>query len=298
MARALWKGAISFSLIHIPVSLHPATRSRALDLDMLDKRDFAPIGFQRINKATGKPVEWKHIVKAYQYKAGEYVVLTDEDFRRANVEATRSIDIQSFVAADVIPPWYFDTPYDVVPEARSAKVFQLLVDALVRSHTYGIALCVIRTRQYVCALVPRGRGLILNTLRFADEILDPGAAGAKAAPARPAPARQPAVTRREHDLALRLIEEMSEPWRPDRFEDTYRNDLLKRIREKARKGQARELTPAAAPEADATAEATGLEDLSALLTRSLAGVGPKRTQARPRRRTRERRPSGASKRRA
>ena len=125
-ARGLWNGAISFSLIHIPVSLHTAARAHELDLNLLDKRDFAPVGYQRYNKATGKVVEWNDVVKGYEYEKGEYVVLTDEDFRRANVEASRTIDIQTFVDRDAISPYYFDTPYFLVPDKNGERVYALL----------------------------------------------------------------------------------------------------------------------------------------------------------------------------
>src|SRR5687768_17279560 len=127
-ARGLWNGAISFSLIHIPVSLHTAARAHEIDLDLLDKRDFAPVGYQRYNKSTGKVVDWNDVVKGYEYEKGEYVVLTDEDFRRANVEASRTIDIQTFVDRDAIAPYYFDTPYFLVPDKNGERVYALLRD--------------------------------------------------------------------------------------------------------------------------------------------------------------------------
>ena len=122
MARVVWKGAVSFSLIHIPVGLYPASRSASLDFDMLDRRDFAPIGYKRINKGTGETVEWGDIVKGYQYEKGEYVVMSDEDFRQANVEATQTIDIQGFVDPARIPPMYYDTPYYLAAEKPEKEV--------------------------------------------------------------------------------------------------------------------------------------------------------------------------------
>ena len=130
MARIIWKGAISFSLVHIPVSLQTATRANGLDLDLLDRRDFSPVGYQRINKSTGKAVDWDDIVKGYEYKKGEYVALTDEDFRRANVKATQTIAIRSFVRPREIPPQYFETPYYIAPDKRGQKVYALLREAL------------------------------------------------------------------------------------------------------------------------------------------------------------------------
>jgi DNA end-binding protein Ku len=155
MARIIWKGAISFSLIHIPVSLHPASRANELDLDLLDRRDFSPVGYQRINKSTGKVVEWDDIVKGYQYKKGEYVALTEEDFRRANVAATQTIAIQAFVKQHEIPPQYFETPYYLAPDKRGQKVYALLREAMRESGRWAIGSVVVRTRAYACALIPQ-----------------------------------------------------------------------------------------------------------------------------------------------
>lgn len=273
MARALWKGAISFSLVHIPVQLFPAVRSSTLDLDMLDKRDFSPIGYSRINKTTGKPVDWDDIVKGYQYQKGEYVVLTPEDFRRANVEATQTIDIHAFTERDAVAPYFFDTPYYLAPEKHGAKVYALLRDALVKSEKLAIATVVIRVRQHLAALMPVDDRILLNTLRFADEILSP--AEATAAPRAKgtkrgngkAP-RNISANPRELEMAMKLIEEMSEPWRPERYHDTYRDDLMKRIEEKIESGKTHALTRATAA---SRREARGgkVVDLMALLKGSL-----------------------------
>ena len=171
MPRIIWKGAISFSLIHIPVSLHSATKSNVLDLDLLDRRDFAPVGYQRINKTTGKPVEWEEIVKGFEYEKEKYVALSDEDFRLANAEATRTIEITGFVDPHEVSPPYFDTPYYLAAEKRGEKVYALFREVLTLSSLMAIGLVVIRTRQYVCALFPMGSTLVLNTLRYADEML-------------------------------------------------------------------------------------------------------------------------------
>src|SRR4030095_10355238 len=138
MARSIWKGAISFSLVHIPVSLHTASRADGLDLDLLDRRDFSPVGYQRVNKTTGKVVEWNDIVKGYEYRKGEHVVLTDEDFRRANVAATQTITIRAFVRQHEIPPQYFETPYYLAPEKRGQKVYALLREALRKTGRWAV----------------------------------------------------------------------------------------------------------------------------------------------------------------
>jgi DNA end-binding protein Ku len=263
MARSIWKGAISFSLVHIPVSLHTASRTDALDLDLLDRRDFSPVGYQRINKKTGKVVAWDDIVKGYEYRKGEHVVLSDEDFRRANVTATQTIAIQAFVRQHEIPPRYFETPYYLAPEKRGQKVYALLRDALLKAERWAIASVVVRTRAYVCALVPHDRILVLNTLRYADELLP-----VESIETPPASNRGTGVTAKEFDLALKLVEDMTDSWNPDQYKDTYREDLMRRIREKVRKGQTHTLTePAEEKPARRSAE---IIDLTTLLKRSLA----------------------------
>ena len=274
MARVIWKGAISFSLIHIPVSLYPASRSASLDFTMLDKRDFSPIGYQRINKSTGKTVEWGDIVKGYEYAKGEYAVLSDEDFRQANVEATQTIDIQGFVELSEIPPMYYDTPYYLAADKRGEKVYTLLREALVKSNTVAIGLVVIRTKQHVCALMPVGDTLLLNTLRYADEVLDP----AEHAPATKT-LEAARVSQREFGMATKLVEDMRLKWDPAAFHDTYREDLLRRIDEKVEAGQTKTLTPAAKVSTRRTAEVV---DLTELLKRSLeqrGGRGGRRNEA-------------------
>jgi len=264
MARIIWKGAISFSLIHIPVSLHTASRASELDLDLLDRRDFSPVGYQRVNKSTGKVVEWDDIVKGYEHKKGEYVVLTDEDFRRANVEATQTIAIQAFVRPHEISPQYFETPYYLAPDKRGQKVYALLREAMRKSERWAVGSVVVRTRAYACVLIPQGEILVLNTLRYADEILPADAIDAPASSARKA-----GVSAKEFDLALKLVADMSEPWDAAQYKDTYRDDLLRRVEEKIEKGQTRTLTEAT-PEKPARRSAE-IIDLTTLLKRSLAG---------------------------
>jgi DNA end-binding protein Ku len=266
-ARGLWNGAISFSLIHIPVSLHTAARAHELDLNLLDKRDFAPVGYQRYNKATGKVVEWNDVVKGYEYEKGEYVVLTDEDFRRANVEASRTIDIQTFVDRDAIAPYYFDTPYFLMPDKNGERVYSLLREALEQSKKLAVATFVLRSRQHVAALMPVDKIIVLNTLRYQAEIQphpDVAAAVAK---------KSNGAGGRELTMALKLVDEMTEKWKPEVFSDTYRDDLLKRIEQKVKAGQTHTLTE---PEQEAEARPTGggkVVDLMSLLERSLEQSG-------------------------
>ena len=267
-ARGLWNGAISFSLIHIPVSLHTAARAHELDLNLLDKRDFAPVGYQRYNKTTGKVVDWDDVVKGYEYEKGEYVVLTDEDFRRANVEASRTIDIETFVDRDAISPYYFDTPYFLVPDKGGERVYALLREALEQSKKLAVATFVLRSRQHVAALMPVEKTIVLNTLRYSEEI-QPHPDVIEAVSKKSA-----ATSGRELSMALKLVEEMSEKWRPEQFKDTYRDDLMKRIEDKVKAGQTHALTQpdeeAAAPRA---AGGGKVVDLMSLLERSLEQRG-------------------------
>lgn len=247
-----------------------AARAHDLDLDLLDKRDFAPVGYQRYNKSTGKVVDWNNVVKGYQHEKGEYVVLTDEDFRRANVEASRTIDIAAFVDRDAISPYYFDTPYYLVPDKGGERVYALLRDALEQSKKLAVATFVLRSRQHVAALMPVDKVIVLNTLRFQEEIQPhPEIATAAAKKASTGSGK-------ELQMALKLIDEMSEGWKPEMFEDTYRHDLMKRIEQKIKAGQTHALTE---PEAGTDARPSGggkVVDLMSLLQRSLEQTGSAR----------------------
>jgi DNA end-binding protein Ku len=259
MARSLWKGAISFGLVNVPVELHSAKKRAAeLDMTMLDKRDLAPVGYKRVNKSTGKEVAWGDVVKGYEYKDDKYVVLSDEDFRRANPEASRTVDILAFVELTDIQPQYFETPYYLVPEKRGEKAYALLRETLEKAGKAGIASVVIRTKQYLAALVAENDVMVLNTLRYADELKEPGELKIPKAK----------VTAKELDMALRLVEDMADDWRPSKFKDTYREDLLKRIKEKVKAGQTEALTE---PDPDAQKPAKGADviDLMALLKKSV-----------------------------
>ena len=260
MPRALWKGAISFSLVHIPVQLFSATRSHELDLDMLDKRDFSPVGYKRVNKATGKDVAWGDIVKGYQYQKGEYVVLTEGDFRKANVEKTQTVDIHAFVERTAVAPYHYETPYYLLPDRNGAKVYALLRDALAKSKRIAIASVVIRTRQHLCALYPVDEVIMLDTLRYASELAEVPKTKANGT------GRGASATAREVQMALKLIDEMSAPWKPERYHDTYRDDLMKRIQEKIKSGETHELTTVRAPRA---APGGKVADLMGLLKESL-----------------------------
>jgi DNA end-binding protein Ku len=277
MARALWKGAITFGLVHIPVELYPAEERKEFKFSMLDKRDFSPVGYKRYSKKSGKEVDWSNVVKGYEYEKDQYVVLSDEDFRRANVKASQTIDIEAFVPAGEIPPQYFDTPYYLVPTERGQKVYALLRETLRSTGRVAVAQVVIRTAQHLAVVVPVGKILMLNTLRYDDELrpikdFTLPAEGLKGAH----------VTSKEVDLAKRLIDDMTEPWKASEFKDTYHQDLMRRIKEKIKKGETKEITE---PESGESKEPRSAQviDLAALLKQSLDKGGLRRKVADPRR---------------
>jgi DNA end-binding protein Ku len=273
MPRALWKGAISFGLVNVPVELISGEKAAAeLDFTMLDKRDLSPVGYQRVNKATGKSVPWKEIVKGYEYKDGKYVVLSDEDFRRANVEATRTVDILAFVDLAEIPPQHFEKPYYLVPEKRGQKAYALLRETLAKAGKAGVATFVIRSKQHLAALVPVDDVLLLNTLRYPDEVRAPKEIDVAA----------PKVSAKERELALKLVEDMSGKWQPRKFHDTYREDILARVKQKVKAGQTEEIT---GPEEGAERPRAEVIDLMAALKKSVSkGASSKSGRKQKRRR--------------
>ncbi|HEU4845703.1 MAG TPA: Ku protein [Burkholderiaceae bacterium] len=262
MARALWKGAISFGLVHIPVELHAAARRDELDLTMLDRRDFAPVGYRRYNKHSGEEVTWDNIIKGYEYEDGDYVVLSDEDLRRANVAATQTIEILCFVGAGEIPPTYYEQPYYLAPVRGGARVYSLLRETLRKSGMVGVATVVMRTRQHMCALLCLDDAIVLNTLRYATEVLD---AGDLALPSAHAGEFKP----KELDMALELVEGMAAPWRPQQYHDSYRDDLMALVDQKVKAGKTHTITRPSHAEREPGAD--NVIDLVELLQRSLRG---------------------------
>jgi DNA end-binding protein Ku len=258
MPRELWKGAIRFGLVHVPVGLYPAEQGEQLSFSMLDRRDLQPVGYKRYNKATGEEVPYDQIVKGYEYEEGRYVTLEKEDFKRANVEASQTIDIVGFVDAGDIPPYYYEAPYYTAPAKHGEKGYALLRETLERTHKVAIANVVIRTRQHLAMLYPRENHLILNTLRYQDEIR----------PAEdidvPKDLHAAKVQPNELKMAERLIDDMTMKWKPDEYHDTYRDDLMKMIEEKAA-GHVKE-----APKSKRAPREAQVIDFASLLEKSLA----------------------------
>lgn len=285
MPRPIWKGAISFGLVHIPVELYPASTSVGIDLDMLDRRDFAPVGYKRYNKVTGKEIKQQDIVKGYEYEKGEYVVLTEADIKKANVESTQTIDILSFVEAEEITPIYYDQPYYLTPAKGGDKVYLLLRETLKKAGKVGIAQVVIRTKQHLAALIVVDDVIVLNLVRYPEEI-------------RPmdeltipvANSKKTQVSDKEIKMALSLVNEMTEPWDPSQYKDTFKQDLLALIKKKVKAGQTHVLTEPDADE-DAAPKSGNVVDLMALLKNS---IGNKSTPSLKKRAEPEARPKRAA----
>lgn len=278
-SRALWKGAISFGLVHIPVSLHSATTESGVDFDWLDKRSMEPVGYKRINKATGEDIDGKNIVRGVQYEKNRYVVLSDDEIRAAYPAATQTVDLIAFVKSAQIPLLYIDTPYYLAPDNRGEKAYALLREALESSGRLALANVVMHTKQHLAAVMPVDEALVLNTLRWSDEVRSAAEIGLKKeAQARSAP--------RELDMAKRLIEEMSEDWEPARYRDRFSEQIMDLVERKARQGKLESVGPVGQSPEDSDDSSAKIIDLAELLKRSLgqnrnAGGGkaaPKSTQ--------------------
>ena len=255
--RAIWSGAISFGLVNIPVKLYSGTSAeRSLDLDMLSKKDMAPIRYARISTASNKEVEWKDIIKGYEIEKGKYVVITDEDFKKASPEKTNTVEILQFVLEKEIDPIYYEKPYYLVPDKGAAKPYALLLKALEKANKVAIATCVLRNREHIFSIKPMGEQiLLLEQLRYAsqiNEIPDVKSIQAK-------------ITPQEISLALKLIDQLTEKFKPESFKDTY-TDTMKKIIEAKAQGK-----KIAAPQVEKKAAA--VKDLMSVLKESLQTTG-------------------------
>src|SRR6201989_2859128 len=219
MAHMIWKGAISFGLVHVPVQLYPATQSEKVGFNLLDKRTIDPIGYKQINKRSGKDVARENIVRGFEYEKDKYVVLSDDEIRSANPESTPTVDILAFVEAPDISFLYLDTPYYLAPDRKGEKVYALLREALAASGKIGIASVVLHNKQHLAALIPVGPVLALNTLRWAAEVRS--YEELKLPDDKP---KKSGVTARELEMAKKLIADMSDAWDPAAYHDTFHDD--------------------------------------------------------------------------
>jgi DNA end-binding protein Ku len=263
MSRAIWKGAISFGLVNVPVQLHSATRPERTSFNLLDKQTADPIGYKQINKRTGKEVRRENIVRGYEYEKNNYAILTDDEIRSASPEATQTVDILAFVEAYSVSFLYLDTPYYLVPERQGKKAYALLREALAKTGKLGIASVVLHNKQHLAALIPAGPVLALNTLRWGSEVLDIGDLSLP-----PADAKAAGVSPREIEMAEKLIDDMTEKWEPQRYHDTFHDQILALVDRKVREGKTHEISEAERAPSRTRATAN-VVDLSELLKRSL-----------------------------
>ncbi|EJL87088.1 Ku protein [Polaromonas sp. CF318] len=267
-SRVLWKGAISFGLVHIPVALHSATSESGIDFDWLDKRSMDPVGYKRINKRTGKEIGKENIVKGVEYEDGQYVVLSEEEIAAAYPKTTQTIEIESFVPNTEIPFVYLERPYYVAPINKGQKVYALLRDTLLKTQRVGIARVIIQTKQHLAVLVPSGPALVLNLLRWGADIrsleeLNLPPVGAKAA----------GLSDKELAMAKQLVDDMTGKWDPKQFTDSFKDDIMALVKRKAKEGKLKSVVqPEESGEAEPRSGAKIL-DLTELLQRSLRKGG-------------------------
>ena len=262
MARAIWKGSISFGLVNIPIALYPATRREELKFRLLRKTDLSPVNYKRVAEKDGKEVPWDQIVKGYEYEKGKYVVLQDEDFQRVDIEATQTVDIQDFVELDEIDPIFFYKPYYLEPQKGGDKAYALLRDALKDSKKVGVAKVVIKTREYLAGVKPEDGALVLELMHFADELAETSKLHIS---------KKVEVGKREMTMAKSLIDSMSSKWNPEKYKDDYREALMEVIEEKVEAGGKEiEEKPRKAP------KLTKVIDLVSVLQKSLEETGAKR----------------------
>lgn len=261
MSRVVWKGSISFGLVYVPVALYAGEQRSEIHFKQLDKHDLAPIGYQRVNKNTGKEVGWEDIVKGYEYEKGEFVVLSDEELAHANVEATQTVEIVDFVDAAAVPLLYFDKPYYLEPQKKGEKGYVLLRETLKRTGKAGIAKVVLRTRQYLAALLPYGDALVLELLRYADELRRP-----EELKLPHDPLEKYGISEREIEMAERLVAGMVRAFEPERYHDDFREDVMHLVEAKVAAGKTTEIE---VPHETKPKRRAEVVDLMALLKKSV-----------------------------
>lgn len=268
--RALWKGAISFGLVHIPVGLYSATQESDVDFDWLDRRSMDPVGYKRVNKRTGREIDKENIVKGVQRSKGEYVVLTPEEIEEAYPRSTQTIEIESFIDIDEVPFVYLEKPYYTAPINKGEKVYALLREALQQTGKAGLGKVVIRSKQHLAVVVPCGPALVVNLLRWGGEIrswedlqLPPAGKGA-------------GLKEAELKMARQLIEDMSGHWRATEFRDSFRSAIMALVEKKAKAGETATVEPM---EEAPDLKGADVIDLTELLKRSLQGGRAQREPA-------------------
>ncbi|OZI56037.1 non-homologous end joining protein Ku [Bordetella genomosp. 4] len=267
--RTIWKGAITFGLVHIPVGLHTATTESGVDFDWLDRRSMDPVGYKRINKRTGKEIQSKDIVKGVEYEDGQYVIVSPDEISEAYPRTTQTIEIQQFVRAEEVSFVFLERPYYVAPINKGHKVYALLRDTLVKTGKIGIAKVVIQTKQHLAALIPSGDALVLNLMRWGDEVKSPDGLDL---PKTGAKSMSPSAS--ELKMAKMLVDEMSEEWNPEQYQDEFKSAIMHLVQQKVKAGKTETVIE---PQEEAPAYADNVIDLTELLQRSLGRGGSAKT---------------------
>ncbi len=232
MSHAIWKGHISFGLVNIPVMLYSAEKPNDLHFKLLDSKNHSKIRYERINEQTGKEVPWNAIVKGYEYDEGQYVIVTNEDFENVASKNLKMIEIEDFIPKDAISFAFFETPYYLLPDKRGDKGYVLLRETLSKSKKIGIARVMIRSRQYLAAIIPYGDAIILNIIRYAHELKKP-----KEFELPTKDVSDYKISKKEMEIAQQLVDSMTTTWKPEHYKDEYHDALLKLIEEKASSGK-------------------------------------------------------------
>ena len=260
MPHAIWKGAISFGLVHVPVTLYPASQDVSVDFDWLDKRSMDPVGYKRVNKVTGKEIEKENVVKGIKQDNGEYIILSDEEIKAAFPKTTQTIEIEAFVKASEINFIYLEQPYFLEPSGKAYKVYALLREAMKESDVIGIARVVLHTKEHLAALIPMEAGLMLNTIRWATEIRS--VKDIKL----PADGKND-LKPTELKMAHQLISDMTSPWKPNNFQDTFSRSIQTLVDKKIKAGQSKVVTSLEDTSSDVAD--SNVIDLTELLAKSL-----------------------------
>lgn len=263
MARPLWKGAITFGLVSIPIEVHTAVREKKLRFNLLTAKDKSRVRYQRVSEKTGKPVEWDDLVRGYEYEKGRFVVLTPEDFEAAALEKTKTVDIMDFVKSEEIDDRYFDKPYYLTPGPGGERAYSLLRETIRDSGRVGIAKFVLREKQHLAAVEVVESALVLSILRFADELVDT---------AEYSFPKRTGLNQKELKMAKMLVDELASDWNPEQYTDDYRANLMKIIQAKRKGKEARLAAPEEAPP-------DNVVDLMERLRSSLEGTGGRRRGA-------------------
>ena len=265
MPRVIWKGAISFGLVHVPVALYPASQSTGIDFDWIDKRTMDPVGYKRINKRTGKEIDKDDIVRGIKQEDGAYVVLGEEEIKAAYPKSTQTIEIETFVQASEIPFTYLETPYFLAPLPKAEKVYALLREAMKASKVIGVARVVMHTKEHLAALIADGDALLMNTIRWAEELrprdeIDFPASGKSGA----------SLKENELKMANQLIKEMTGPWKPEAYADRFTSAIHALAAQRVAAGKTEQVTPME----EEVSDRSNVVDLTELLKQSLGGRKP------------------------